>query len=133
MKPLDDQLRKLLRRREPPDDFAASVLSRLPSESRARKSLPRIARWWWRPALRWIAATAACLLLALGLVRYEHQRRMRVQTEQASRQAIWALEIAGNELRTTFDQAQQITAQALAATQKLKNTNGVTDENPDSY
>ncbi|HUZ47888.1 MAG TPA: hypothetical protein VMW54_14730 [Terriglobia bacterium] len=115
MKPLDDELRSALKRQEPPEGFAARVLNRLESENPEQGLPAHNAAWWRRPVLRWTAVVAACLLVVAGVARYQHRQREHARAEQASRQAVLALEIASAELRTALDQAQHITAQALAA------------------
>jgi anti-sigma-K factor RskA len=124
MKPLDDELRSLLKRQEPPEGFTERVLDRLEGAARERDSIRRRALLWWRrPVLRWVAvATAACLLAVLGVARYQHQQRVRAQAEQASRQAVWALTIASTELNTAFEQVQRITVRALSAPRKNPKT-----------
>ena len=122
MKPLDDELRNLLKRQEPPEGFAERVLDRVESQGRMRTGLARPGPWWRRTALRWVAVAAACLLAALGVARYRHQQRVRAQAEQATRQAVWALTMASNELNSALEQAQRITAQALAAPRKNPKT-----------
>jgi hypothetical protein len=120
MKPLDDELRSALKRREPPEGFAARVLDRLENENPEQGFSPHNAPWWRRPALRWVAVAAACLLAVAGIARYQHQQRVRAQAEQASRQAVWALEMASTELNTALQEAQRITVQALAAPKTSK-------------
>ena len=120
MKPLDDELRSLFKRQEPSEGFAEWVLERIETAPPRRNLTQRIAGLRRRPALRWIAAATVCLLVALGVARYEHQRRARAQAEQASQQAIWALEVASAELNTALEQARRITVQALAAPQNTK-------------
>lgn len=120
MKPLDDELRSLLRRREPPEGFAARVLERMETSARERTGLRRPRPWWRRPVLRWGLAVAACLLVALGVARHEHQRHARTQAEEASRQAMWALTLASDQLNSALEQAQRITVQALTAPKNPK-------------
>lgn len=120
MTPLDDELQNMLKRKEPPEGFAERVLARLETAPPKRNLIRRTIHLWRRPVLRWITVAAACLLLVAGIARYQHQQRVRAQAEQASRQAIQALEIARAELNTALEQAQRITAQALAAPQKIK-------------
>jgi ferric-dicitrate binding protein FerR (iron transport regulator) len=120
MKPLDDELRNALKRKEPPEGFADRVLARLEHAPRERKLMRRPASLWRRPALRWVAVAAACLLAVAGIARYQHQQRVRAQAEQASRQAVWALEMASTELNTALQEAQRITVQALAAPKTSK-------------
>ena len=120
MTPLDDELQNMLKRKEPPEGFAERVLARLETAPPKRNLIRRTIHLWRWPVLRWITVAAACLLLVAGIARYQHQQRVRAQAEQASRQAIQALEIARAELNTALEQAQRITAQALAAPQKAK-------------
>jgi hypothetical protein len=120
MKPLDDELENLLKRKEPPEGFAERVLVRLETAPPQRNLIQRIAGLWRQPMLRWIAVTAACLLVVAGIARYQHQQREHAKAEQASRQAILALGIASAELNTALEQAQRITVQALAAPKNPK-------------
>jgi hypothetical protein len=120
MKPLDNELRNMLKRQEPPEGFADRVLARLETAPPDRNLVRCTARLWRWPVLRWAAVAAACLLIVLGVARYQHQQRVRAQAEQASRQAMLALEIARAELNTALEQAQRITVQALAAPKNPK-------------
>lgn len=114
MKPLNDELRGLLKRKEPPEGFAERVLVRL-EETPARLTFAeRLSALWHRPALRSIAVgTIVCAMAVLGVVRYRHQQQMRVQAEQASREAILALRITHAELEAALQRAQRVTVQAL--------------------
>lgn len=116
MKTIEEGLRELFRRREPPEGFTERVLARLEHSSRAQSVVPPdAARFWRRPMLRWAAAAIACLLGLLGFARYQHQQRARAQAEEAGRQAILALEITRTEVQAAFEQAQRVTVRALAA------------------
>jgi hypothetical protein len=117
MTPLDDELRNLLKRQEPPEGFAERVLTRLQTAPLERNLLRRTVDWWRRPALRWAAALAACLLVMVGVARYQHQQRVRAQAEQASREAMLALRITSVELEAALERAQRVTVQALTAPQ----------------
>jgi hypothetical protein len=119
MKPLDDELRSLLKRREPPEGFAERVLERIETSLPQRPSAGRTAGLWRRPVLRWVAVAAACVLVLAAVARHKQQRE-RAQAEQAGRQAIWALTVASNELNSALEQAQRVTVQALTAPQKTK-------------
>lgn len=121
MKPLDDELRGLLRRKEPPAGFTERVMSRL--ETKPPRLTPvqrRSASFRW-PVLRWAVATAVvCVAVIAGTVRYQHQQQMRAQAERASRQAILALRITNEQLDAALSRAQHVTAQALEVGKNLK-------------
>lgn len=119
MNPLDDELRELLKREEPPESFAERVMARLKAAPPRSSFLERIGGLW-RPRLGWIAAAAICLVIIFGVARHREQQRRRAQAEQASRQAILALQIASTELHSALEQAQRITTQALAAPKNSK-------------
>ena len=80
MSRLDDELRKALRREQPPDDFTARLLNRVARQPEAR------ARWWQRlallldpPKLRWVAiGVTASLLLAIGAAQYRRLKQPAV-------------------------------------------------------
>ncbi|HZT68479.1 MAG TPA: hypothetical protein VFC10_01860 [Terriglobia bacterium] len=120
MKPLEDELHNLLRRKEPPEGFAERVAARLATKKRQSTELQRIFPLFGRPVLRWVAVAAACAITILSFVRYEHQQRMRAEAERASQEAIFALRIANEELNTALQRAQQATVQALSSPRKTK-------------
>ncbi|MEJ2008897.1 MAG: hypothetical protein P8Z30_12215 [Acidobacteriota bacterium] len=113
MKPLDDELRNLFKRKEPPVGFAGRVLARLEAPPAPPTLTERLSALFRRPVVRWVAVPVACALVALGVVRYQHQQRMRVQAEQASREAMLALQITNEELSTALERAQRVTVRAL--------------------
>lgn len=121
MTPLEDDLRNLLKRKEPPADFAERVLARIEAEPPQKSFARQMAAFFRRPMLRWAAVGIACLALAIGPV--QHRRReqqRRAQAEQAREQAILALHIASSKLNAALERAQRITVQALAAPENLK-------------
>lgn len=155
MRPLDEELRELFRRKEPPAGFEERVLARLaghgqrglalqpgchdrkdplggPRASQAltpgpqsRSVLSVLTSFWTQKTrkivlARWLAAAAACVLIIAGVVRYRHEQRMRAQAEQASRQAIMALQFAGTQLDMALQQANQAEAEALSPLQHLE-------------
>jgi hypothetical protein len=113
MKPLDDELRNLLRPKEPPEGFAESVMARLETPPARLTIGRRVSAFFQLPVLRWAAVAAACVVAVLGVVRYQHQQRVRAQAEQASQQAIYALRITNEEIGTALRRAQQVTLRAL--------------------
>lgn len=113
MKSLDDELRSLFKRKEPPEGFAGRVLVRLeapPARLTLAQRMSTLLRW---PMVRWVGVPVACALVALGVIRYQHQQRVQAQAEQASREAILALQITNAELEAALERAQRVTVQAL--------------------
>ena len=114
MKPLDDELRELMRRREPPEGFAERLMARIEQEPQRQTLAQRTTALFWRPILRWVAVTAVVGVLVLaGVSRYEQQKRMQAQAEQASQQAMVALRITNAEIAAALERAQNVTARAL--------------------
>jgi hypothetical protein len=89
---MDDELRRALRRVEPPEGFADRVLQRAavsPKQPKAAKAGPfRLA----------IAATLVAATVGGG-VWYRAGERRREQGEEAKRQVLLSLNIAGSKLR----------------------------------
>lgn len=113
MKPLDDELRNLFKRKEPPEGFACRVMARLEPPPARMPLTQRLSALLRRPVVRWVAVPVACALVALGVVQYQHQQRRQARAEQASREAILALRITNVELNAALERAQRATAQAL--------------------
>lgn len=120
MKPLDDELRNLLKRKEPPEGFTNRVLERLESQPPRLTLARRLSALLRRPVVRWVAVPVACAMAALAVVQYQHQQRMNAQAEQASREAILALQITNEKLDAALEQAQRATVQALKIPRKSK-------------
>lgn len=120
MKPLDDELRNLFKRKEPPEGFARRVLDRLETARPQLTLTQRLSMLFHRSAVRWVAVAAACALVALGVVRYQHQQQVSAKAEQASREAMLALEITNTELDAALERAQRVTVQALKVRTKSK-------------
>ena len=123
MKPLEDELRRTLRRREPPPGFTGRVLNRVREETDAREPMgtaPAVqqtpgsqwAGWaWFGPRLQLgFAAVAVALLLAISLSlwhRYREEQQHR-EGEAARAQVIEALRITSaklNRVRAKVDAA----------------------------
>lgn len=121
MKPLDDELRELMRRRKPPEGFAQRVMARIEQEPQRQTPQQRASTLFWQPMLRWVAVTAVVSVLALaGVSRYEQQKRTRAQAEQASEQAMVALRITNAEIEAALERAQNVTARALEVRRNLR-------------
>ena len=95
MSDLENQLRKVLRRREPSEGFADRVMARIPAAPERRKPL-----LWWR----WVAAAAACVLLAAGVGRYEEHKR----GIQARDQLMLAVEITEKKLAVVQSKVDEL-------------------------
>ncbi len=96
MSRLEDELRSALRRENPGPDFTARVLARAAAQPAPRP------KWWQAftmPRLRWAMAGALACAIAVAGIEYRHQQIERAQGEQAKRQLVLALRIAGSKLR----------------------------------
>jgi hypothetical protein len=114
MKPLDDELRNLLRRKEPPEGFAERVMARIETTPSRQTLVQRMSAFFKRPVLRWAAAAAVvCVVAIASIVQYQHQQRMRAQAERASQEAVLALRITNEEIDTALRRAQRVTLRAL--------------------
>lgn len=122
MKPLEDELRRVLRRREPPVGFTERVLARARQETDGRNPVStaqpaRRARWagwtWFGPRLRWgFAAIAAAILLAVSLSVWHYRQReeqQRREGEAARAQVIEALRITSAKLNRVRVKVQAAT------------------------
>ncbi|MFN7993256.1 MAG: hypothetical protein U0Q18_06630 [Bryobacteraceae bacterium] len=102
MNPLEDELRSALRRREPSPDFIEKVLARVKAEQAAVVvPIRRQSRTW----VRWVAAMAACLLLAAGLFEYR-----QYQGQQAREKVLLAMRIAAVKLNKAQKKVQMLNA-----------------------
>jgi head-tail adaptor len=121
MKPLDDELRNLLRPKEPPAGFAERVMARLETTPPRTIFAQRVSAFFGRPMLRWaVVATMVCVVAVAGIARYQHQRQMRARAERASQEAILALRITNEEIGAALERAQYVTVRALEVRRNLK-------------
>lgn len=120
MKPLDDELRNLLRRKDPPEGFAERVMARLDKARPRHTFARRVSAIFQSQVLRWAAVAAVCVVAVLGVVRYEHQQRVQAQAERASQEAIVALRITNEEIDAALERAQHVTLQALQVPRNAK-------------
>lgn len=93
---LEEELRRALTRKEPPEGFADRVLAAARAHTAAReRRLP-----WWRRS-RLVPAAAVCLLLLAGGIALDRHRRREVlaRGEAASQQVITALRITAAKLQ----------------------------------
>jgi uncharacterized protein HemX len=106
---LEHELRRALRRKDPPSGFHEKVLSRIAAgETPRTRTTISI---WPRVAL----PLAASLMLAFGGTYYVHRqqerqaRELRVQTEQATREVVLALQIASEKISAAQAKVEEIT------------------------
>jgi hypothetical protein len=101
---LDDELRRVLSRREPPPGFADRVLGRAGQAQPQQKPEPR------RPVWRWAAAAALVGALGGGIQYYTvmEQRAERVRGEAAKEQVLKALRLAGSKLQVVQETVKGI-------------------------
>ena len=97
---LEEQLRKLLSRKDPPVGFEERVLSKI-------STLGPKKTWFWQelrvslfaPQLRWAMASLLVFVLAfIGIAGYFRQKRIRTEGELAKTQVMVALQIASSKL-----------------------------------
>ena len=99
MNEIDDHLRRALRRVDPPDGFADRVRERAALQTSARPPLVRLGRE--RAAARRVRWAVAAMLAAAvgGGVWYRAEERQRQAGDEARRQVLLSLRIAGSKLR----------------------------------
>jgi len=136
MKPLDDELRNALKRREPPPGFTGRVMARVEqlAEERARTAAkpvrsPRGASFVSSPWSPWtwfgrkvslsfgaVAAMAALVLLAVGVALWQQHRieRERRQGEAARAQLIEALRVTSAKLNRVRTKVRAVTGDGEA-------------------
>lgn len=103
---LERELKKALRRVEPPAGFAERVLARAANEE---KPGARLRSWPQRlgmGGLRWAAASALCAALAISGLVYHHERQK--QGEEAKEQLMLALRITSSKLQIAAEGVQQM-------------------------
>ncbi len=113
---LEEQLRRALKRREPPAGFAERVLARAREQTYARD---QESGWWrqWFLRPRWVAAAAAAaiLLLTVGSVREYEERQA---SARAGEQVLFALELASSKV--SFAQQKVLNTAAPAGKKETR-------------
>jgi hypothetical protein len=102
---LEHELRRALRRTDPPRGFDDRVLSRIAKGETVYIATAR--RGWPRVAM----PIAASLLIAFGATYYVQQERRedQAQTEQAARDVVLALQIASETVAAAQAKVEEIT------------------------
>jgi hypothetical protein len=105
---LEQELKKALRRVDPPSGFAERVLARAEEEAK-QKARPRLwFNWLGMGPMRWAVACALCLVLASSGIVYHLEREKR--GEQAKEQLMLALRITSGKLQIATESMQQVNA-----------------------
>jgi hypothetical protein len=98
---MNDELRRALRRVEPPAGFAERVLERAARgdapATAAHQNIPRVLLG--RPLVRWATAAAVAIAVTSGGVWYRAEQR-QAQGEEARRQLLSGLRIASERLQS---------------------------------
>lgn len=108
MKNLEDELRNALKRKQPPEGFAERVIQKAAEEPRGS---------WFevftKRGLRWAAAGAVCLVMAVVGARYFQEYEAHVQGEEAKEQLMQALRITADKLQFAQLKVQQHNIQSM--------------------
>jgi len=94
MTQMDHELKRALRRVEPPAGFAGRVLARAANENQGRPPSRG-----FRGFVAGFAAAAALAIVVSGGLRYRAEQRRQAQGEEARRQVLLSLRIAGSKLQ----------------------------------
>ncbi|HEX5423992.1 MAG TPA: hypothetical protein VFW94_10610 [Candidatus Acidoferrales bacterium] len=106
---LEQELKKALRRADPPEGFAERVLARTAKEESKRARERRRFQWFGMSGLRLAVTCALCLIVAASGLMYQHERYERHQQgEQAKEQLMLALRITSSKLELANQGIRQI-------------------------
>lgn len=106
---LEQELRRALRRKDPPTGFDDRVLSRIAAGETVRLSQPQST--WARLSL----PIAASVMLAFGAAAYLHHQQQRheeerqARIEQSARKVVLALQIASETISAAQAKVEEIT------------------------
>lgn len=96
---LEEDLKKALRRVEPPAGFAERVLAR------ANAPAPPEPSWWESltvlfrpPCVQWVALSLIISVMIPAAGVYRRDRQERAEGEKAKQQLMFAVKVAGNKL-----------------------------------
>ncbi|MCB1018631.1 MAG: hypothetical protein H6509_03885 [Bryobacterales bacterium] len=106
MKPFEHELKAVLTRREPSEDFTARVMAAVAAEAGAASKVAEMPVRRKRPAaFRWAAVGAVAASLTAGFFAIRHQRAERLAAEQAEIQLMESLSLAGSKISLARDRA----------------------------
>jgi hypothetical protein len=104
MSDFENDLRRTVRRREPPQDLAPEIMRRIGG---APQRSSRFRWFWdWRPAM---AAAAAALMLTVGVEQYREYRR----AQEAKQQLMLALQITGQKLSLVQEKVDRLSRRSI--------------------
>jgi hypothetical protein len=108
MKDFEQELKRALRRCDPPEGFRERVLAHVAAEQQ-QPILRRVASIWHRPMFRW-AAVATIVLFSIGELGYRAQEKRLEETSglAAKQQVMLALRITGSKLRIAQKRVQSV-------------------------
>lgn len=105
MKHLEDELKKAMRREEPPHGFTERVLA---ATSKAKPApWDRLFAW---PGLRWVLAGAMCLALMAAGLEYRQEQVEKARGEAAKAELMQALRITAYKLEFAQAKVQKFTS-----------------------
>jgi hypothetical protein len=103
---IDEQLKRALRRLEPPEGFADRVLARFQTQtSPTQRSIWTL---WRMPSLRWAAVAALVAVAVTGIGYQLHERQEEAEAMVAKQQVMLALRITGSKLRVAKQRVKSI-------------------------
>lgn len=103
--PMERELKKALRRVEPPEGFTERVLARAAEEQAALSLGERIRAWFTVSQVRWATVAVMCLVLVAGY-QYRVETRRAAKGEQAKEQVLLALQITARELHAVGEKVE---------------------------
>jgi len=120
MNEIDQQLKRALRRCEPPEGFADRVLARVDKEPSLAATRAAWMLWRWpSSSLRWAAVAALVAAAATGIgYQVREQHREKAEGLAAKQQVMLALRITGSKLRVAKERVKAVET----GTQKVENT-----------
>jgi hypothetical protein len=107
MKDFEQELKRALRRCDPPESFRERVLARVAAEQ--QQPSRRAVSQRHRPMLRWVAV-AAIVVFGAGKLSYRaHEHRLEEASGRAAKQQVMlALRITGNKLRVAQKRVKSV-------------------------
>ena len=113
MRDFEQELKRALRRGDPPDGFRERVLARVAAQQQQPIS-HRVVSIWHRPMLRWAAVAAIVLFGAAELSYRAHEQRLEEASGLvAKRQVMLALRITGSKLRVAQKRVKSVEEKTL--------------------
>jgi hypothetical protein len=92
---LEDDLRRALKRTDPPLDFANRVIAQVQRQQSAGGSAAAAKR---RPVMQWFAAAAAVVLVATGGARYYEYQQNLAEAKRVEAEVMLAMQITSEAL-----------------------------------